>query len=335
MNAGGGLTPKPGTYKYSAGEPGVEAHYLTSEPAVVTRDLTKLFGGFTAVDRVTMQINQGEVCGFLGPNGAGKTTVIRMLCGILEPTSGSGTVLGYDVARQSEEIKRRLGYMSQKFSLYSDLTVQENLAFYAGIYGLPPRERGHRIKEMIAMAGLAGQERAIVANLSSGGRQRLALGCAVISRPSIVFLDEPTSGVSPTGRQTFFDIIQGLASRGVTVIVATHFMDEAERCGKIAFFSGGRLLALDSPDTLKTTSLGGFLVEIDLPDAMSWAGRIEGQPYVRECSLHGTVLHVILDRESDTSALRALTGAEPRPIAPSLEDVFIALAKKSREGIEE
>jgi ABC-2 type transport system ATP-binding protein len=303
---------------------------LTSGPAVETRDLTRTFGGFTAVDHVTMQIDHGEVCGFLGPNGAGKTTVIRMLCGILEPTSGSGRVLGYDVARESEQIKRRLGYMSQKFSLYNDLTVQENLTFYAGIYGLPSRERGRRIAEMIDMAGLAGQEHAIVANLSSGGRQRLALGCAIISRPSIVFLDEPTSGVSPTGRQIFFNIIQNLANQGVTAIVATHFMDEAERCGRIAFFSGGRLLALDTPGHLKATSLGGFLVELELPDAMARIAGIESQPYVRECSLHGVVLHVILKQEADLIALRAFTGVEPRPITPSLEDVFIALARQSR-----
>ncbi len=303
---------------------------MPSEPAVETRDLTRVFGGFTAVDRVTMQIGKGEVCGFLGPNGAGKTTVIRMLCGILEPTSGSGRVLGYDVARESEQIKRRLGYMSQKFSLYNDLTVQENLTFYAGIYGLPRRERGRRIAEMIDLAGLAGQEQAIVANLSSGGRQRLALGGAIISRPSIIFLDEPTSGVSPTGRQTFFNIIQNLASQGVTVIVATHFMDEAERCGRIAFFSGGRLLALDSPGHLKATSLGGFLVELELPDIMARIAGIESQPYVRECSPHGVALHVILKEESDLAALRTFTGVEPKPVTPSLEDVFIALAKKSR-----
>jgi ABC-2 type transport system ATP-binding protein len=303
------------------------------QPAVDTHDLTRVFGSFTAVDRVTMQISKGEVCGFLGPNGAGKTTVIRMLCGILEPTSGTGRVLGYDVARESEQIKKRLGYMSQKFSLYNDLTVQENLTFYAGIYGLPPRERGSRISEMIDMAGLTGQERSIVANLSSGGRQRLALGCAIISRPSIVFLDEPTSGVSPTGRQTFFNIIQNLASEGITVIVATHFMDEAERCGRIAFFSGGRLLALDTPGHLKAASLGGFLVELELPDAMARIPGIESQLYVRECSLHGVVLHVILKEESDLAALRAFTGVEPRPITPSLEDVFIALARKSREKV--
>jgi ABC-2 type transport system ATP-binding protein len=314
----------------SAGKTDTDLTPPTSRPAVDTHDLTRTFGSFTAVDQVTMQISKGEVCGFLGPNGAGKTTLIRMLCGILEPTCGSGTVLGYDVGRESEQIKQHLGYMSQKFSLYNDLTVQENLTFYAGIYGLRSRERGRRIAAMIDLAGLAGQEGAIVANLSSGGRQRLALGCAIISRPSIIFLDEPTSGVSPTGRQTFFNIIQNLAGEGVTVIVATHFMDEAERCSRIAFFSGGRLLALDTPSHLKAASLGGVLVELELPDAMARIAGIESQPYVRECSLHGAVLHVILNEESDLAALQTFTGVEPIPITPSLEDVFIALAKKSR-----
>ena len=298
--------------------------------AVVTQDLTKRFGGFTAVDRVTMKIGRGEICGFLGPNGAGKTTVIRMLCGILEPTSGSGRVLGYDIVRESEQIKQHLGYMSQKFSLYEDLSVYENLDFYAGLYVIPARERPGRIAEMVAMAELTGRERSLVTNLSGGWRQRLALGCAIIARPSIVFLDEPTSGVSPTSRRNFFNIIQGLANQGITVIVATHFMDEAERCGRIAFISNGRLLALDSPDRLKATALEGFLVELELPGAMERIGSIEALPYVRECSLHGPLLHVLLESEARLADLGESVGVEPRPITPSLEDVFIALAKKSR-----
>jgi ABC-2 type transport system ATP-binding protein len=303
--------------------------------AVVTRDLTRRFGDFTAVDRITMQIARGEICGFLGPNGAGKTTTIRMLCGILDPTSGSGSVLGCDIATESERIKQNLGYMSQKFSLYEDLTVQENLDFYSGLYGIPGRERPRRMAEMIAMAGLADREHELVASLSSGWRQRLALGCAIISRPSIVFLDEPTSGVSPTSRRSFFNIIQGLANQGITVIVATHFMDEAERCGRIAFFSGGRLLALDSPDRLKSTALDGFLVELELPEAMQRIGSLEALPYVRECSLHGLLLHVLLSSSDRLADLRQFTGVEPRPIAPSLEDVFIALARKSRAAAAE
>lgn len=298
--------------------------------AVSTRDLTRRFGSFTAVDRITMNIGRGEICGFLGPNGAGKTTAIRMLCGILEPTSGSGRVLGYDLSRESELIKQRLGYMSQKFSLYEDLSVRENLDFYGGLYTIPGRERSARIAEMVDMAGLAGREQELVANLSGGWRQRLALGCAIIARPSIVFLDEPTSGVSPTSRRTFFNIIQGLANQGITVIVATHFMDEAERCSRIAFISGGRLLALDSPDQLKATALEGFLVELELPGAVERIAGLEALPYVRECSLHGPLLHIVLESQARVPDLQRQVGVAPRPITPSLEDVFIALARKSR-----
>jgi len=298
--------------------------------AISTRELTRVFGSFTAVDRLTLDIGQGEICGFLGPNGAGKSTAIRMLCGILEPTSGSATVLGFDLLKESEQIKRHIGYMSQKFSLYDDLTVQENLNFYAGIYSIPNGERRSRIAEMITMAGLTGREGELVSNLSGGWKQRLALGCAIICRPSIVFLDEPTSGVSPTSRRAFFNIIQKLANEGTTVIVTTHFMDEAERCSRIAFISGGKLLALDAPDNLKSNVLEGFLVELDLPDAMNRISSIEGLPYVRECSLHGPLLHVLLEDQSCVAALQAFTGILPRRITPTLEDVFIALAKRER-----
>ena len=217
---------------------------------VETHNLTRVFGNFTAVDKLNIKIRPGEIYGFLGPNGAGKSTAIRMLCGILEPSSGSATVLGYDLLRETEKIKSRIGYMSQKFSLYDDLTVLENLNFYAGIYGLSRRERQVRVEEMVAMAGLTGREREPVANLSGGFKQRLALGCAIIARPALVFLDEPTSGVSPTSRRKFFNIIQELASLGTTVMVTTHFMDEAERCRKLLYFSG-KLIAVDTPDNLK------------------------------------------------------------------------------------
>ena len=198
---------------------------------ITTRDLTRTFGSFTAVNKVSIEVRQGEIYGFLGPNGSGNSPTIRMLRVILEPTSGSGTVLGYDLVRESEKIKRKIGYMSQKFSLYDDLTVYENLDFYAGLYSIPHRERKKRISEMIDMALLKGRESELAANLSGGWKQRLALGCAIISRPSILFLDEPTSGVSPTSRRAFFKIIQRLANENTTVMVTTHFMDEAERPG--------------------------------------------------------------------------------------------------------
>ncbi|MGE5418034.1 MAG: ABC transporter ATP-binding protein [Acidobacteriota bacterium] len=298
--------------------------------AVHTEELTKIFGDFTAVDRVSLNIQPGEICGFLGPNGAGKSTTIRMLSGILEPSYGKATVLGYDLARESELIKRKIGYMSQKFSLYDDLTVIENLDFYAGMYSVPNGERKKRIKEMLDMAQLAGRENELVANLSVGWKQRLALGCAIIARPPLVFLDEPTSGVSPIVRREFFNIIQQLASEGTTVIVTTHFMDEAERCNRIAFISAGRLIAFDTPDNLKTGSLDGCLVELELDNGIERMSEIEAQPYVRECSIHGPLLHVLLDSPDNIEALHVLTGVDPSPIIPSLEDVFIALAKKNR-----
>ena len=301
-----------------------------SSYAITTQDLTRTFGDFTAVDRLTLQIKPGEICGFLGPNGAGKSTVIRMLCGILAPTSGSGTVLGYDLLKESEEIKRHIGYMSQKFSLYEDLTVAENLQFYAGVYGVPKKERRSRIEEMLELAQLTGRESELSANLSGGLRQRLGLSCALISRPALVFLDEPTSGVSPTSRRAFFNLIQELANQGVTVIVTTHFMDEAERCHKIVFIAAGKLLTHDTPDQLKTSVVQGHLVELELPEPMERLSQIERFPYVLECSLHGPLLHVLLESETAVARLARDSGVAPRPISPNLEDVFIALAKQQR-----
>ena len=298
--------------------------------AITTQDLTRTFGDFTAVDRLTLQIKPGEICGFLGPNGAGKSTAIRMLCGILAPTSGSGTVLGFDLLKESEDIKRHIGYMSQKFSLYEDLTVAENLQFYAGVYGVPKRERRSRIEEMLELAQLTGREAELTANLSGGLKQRLGLSCALISRPALVFLDEPTSGVSPTSRRAFFNLIQELANQGVTVIVTTHFMDEAERCHKIMFIAAGKLLAYDTPDRLKSTVLKGHLVELELPEPMERFDQIERLPYVLECSLHGPLLHVLLNNETAVAELARDIGVKPRAIIPNLEDVFIALAKQQR-----
>lgn len=299
------------------------------EYAVSVRELTKKFGDFVAVDRLTINIRPGEICGFLGPNGAGKSTVVRMLCGILEPTAGEATILGYDLKRETDKVKQKIGYMSQKFSLYDDLTVRENLEFYAGMYSVPARERGRRIGEMLDLAGLGQRQRDLVANLSVGWKQRLALACALISKPSLVFLDEPTSGVSPTSRRDFFNIIQGLASQGTTVIVTTHFMDEAERCGRIAFISAGRLIAFDTPDYLKNNTLKGCLTEVRMPQAIQRMKDIAKLPYVLECSLHGPVLHVLLRGPEDMESLRHYTGGKVEPITPSLEDVFIALAKNN------
>lgn len=301
---------------------------------VVTHNLTKRFGTFTAVNQVNISIRQGEIYGFVGPNGAGKSTVIRMLCGILEPTAGSGTVLGYDLVRDTEQIKKRIGYMSQKFSLYSDLSVGENLGFYAGIYQVNGADKKKRIAEMTEMAGLKGREKELAANLSSGWRQRLALGCALISRPALVFLDEPTSGVSPTSRRMFFNIIEELAQAGTTVMVTTHFMDEAERCHKIAFISGGCLIAADTPENMKKHTLRGCLVELAMPNAIERINDIEALSYVRDCNIYGPLLHVLLENREKMSDLAAVTGVKPREITPSLEDVFVILSKSEsqREG---
>ncbi|MEW6423849.1 MAG: ABC transporter ATP-binding protein [Bacillota bacterium] len=301
------------------------------EYAVSTRDLTRRFGAFTAVDQLTINIKPGEIFGFLGPNGSGKSTTIRMLCGILEPTSGSGTVLGYDIRKEPEKIKSRIGYMSQKFSLYGDLTVFENLDFYTGLYSIPRRERKERIKEMIDMALLSGREKVLAADLSGGWKQRLALACAIISRPTVLFLDEPTSGVSPASRRMFFQIIKRLAAQGTTVMVTTHFMDEAERCHKIAFISEGRLIACDTPDSLKKNVIRGCLAELEVPDPVKRTSELTALPYVRECSVHGNAVHVLLDGEEYVRDLEAYTGKRVTVITPSLEDVFIYLAKKSKK----
>ncbi len=300
---------------------------------ITTRALTKTFGSFTAVDKISMEVRRGEIYGFLGPNGSGKSTTIRMLCGILEPTSGSGAVLGYDLVREAEKIKRKIGYMSQKFSLYDDLTVYENLDFYAGLYSIPQRERKKRIGEMIEMALLRGRENELAANLSGGWKQRLALGCAIISRPAVLFLDEPTSGVSPTSRRAFFRIIQQLANENTTVMVTTHFMDEDERCYRIAFISEGRLIADDTPENLKNNVIKGVLAEVIHPDALYIIDNLEKLPYVLECSNHGPALHVLLESAGAVQALNNYTGVEAKIIRPSLEDVFVSLAKKNRRQV--
>lgn len=303
------------------------------EYVVTTEELTRKFGSFTAVDRLSINIRRGEIFGFLGPNGSGKSTTIRMLCGILEPTSGRGSVLGCDLAREPEKIKQKIGYMSQRFSLYDDLTVYENLEFYAGLYSIPQSRRKKRISEMIDMAQLAGREDMLAANLSGGWKQRLALGCAILSDPAILFLDEPTSGISPTSRRMFFKIIQRLAAEGTTVMVTTHYMDEAERCRNIAFISEGALIANDTPDNLKNNVIKGCLVELEIPGAMDRISGIEKLPYVRECSIHGPLLHVLIESEARMAALDLFTGGKSIKISPSLEDVFISLARLKKRQV--
>jgi len=310
-----------------------------NQHAVQTVDLVKRFGDFTAVDGVTFTVERGEIFGFLGPNGAGKTTTMRMLMGLIRPTSGTATVLGFDVARQTAQIRRRIGYMSQRFSLYNDLTVDENLTFFGGAYDV----RGDRLKarkaDILAMAGLEGRERELAKNLSGGWRQRLALGCAVVHEPEMLFLDEPTAGVDPISRRDFWDLLYHFADLGRTIFVTTHYMDEAEHCSRLSFIQRGRLVALGSPQEIKREKMHSQVLEIDCtkPDvAMRWlktTDRFAGQEV--QVALYGALLHVLAE---DVAGLRpAITeeltkaGQQIRSmelIAPSLEDVFIASASE-------
>ncbi len=294
--------------------------------AVEIKNLTRKFGDFTAVNQISLQIEQGSIYGFLGPNGSGKSTTIRMLCGILEPTAGSGRILGLDLKRDSEALKSKIGYMSQKFSLYNDLTVIENLRFYAGMYSLTEPAKSARINEMIAMAGLRGRERELAANLSGGWKQRLALGCSILHHPSLLFLDEPTGGVDPKSRRMFWDIIYQLAAEGTTVMVTTHFMDEAEHCDQIGFIFEGNLIASDTPDNIKQV-IPGELLEIASPEPMELLKQFDQyQEHLLDAYVYGTALHLLV--QPGTAALFA--EYRPRRITPTLEDVFIYFVKSKR-----
>ena len=302
------------------------------EKAVVVRDLEKRFGSFVAVNRISFEVDRGEIFGFLGPNGAGKSTTIRMLCGILAPTSGQGTVGGFDVRTQSEQIKASIGYMSQKFSLYQDLTVEENVDFYSGIYRIAPAEKASRKQWVLEMAGLEEHRRRPTATLPGGWKQRLALGCAIVHRPPIVFLDEPTSGVDPISRRRFWDLIYQMAGEGVTVFVTTHYMDEAEYCDRLALIYRGELIAVGTPEQLKTTLMADEIVEVLCDRAEAAMGPIETLPAVQEVALFGRGLHVVTqDAGRAVPAIRELLAGEGfrigriERIVPSLEDVFVSL----------
>jgi len=307
---------------------------MSTKPITVSvSNLTKHFGEFVAVDHVNFQIEEGEVFGFLGPNGAGKTTTIRMLCGLLQPTAGTGHVLGYDIAKQSEQVREHIGYMSQRFALYEDLTVEENLDFYAGLYKVPRSERRARLRELIEMAGLAGREGELAANLSGGWRQRLALGCAIVHRPPVLFLDEPTSGVDPNSRRNFWDMIYNFAAQGVTILVTTHYLDEAERCNTIALIHQGRLIACDTPDDIKQL-MPGEILELDVNAPMRALGILEKLPGVEDVVLYGLLLHVtVRDAATTYPAIATALSTEGigihscEKVSPSLEDVFISLVE--------
>jgi ABC-2 type transport system ATP-binding protein len=309
-------------------------------PSLELMGLTKCFGHFTAVDHVSFTVQPGEVIGYLGPNGSGKTTTIRMLCGLLTPTEGTARILGLDVIKDAEAIKPHIGYMSQKFSLYDELTVLENLEFYAGIYEIPRATEKGRILEILQTAGLESRARVMTGSLAGGSRQRLALGCAMLHRPPVLFLDEPTSGVDPVARREFWDLIYQFASEGTTVLITTHYMDEAEHCSRVGFMYRSRLLAYDSPRALKATYLAGAAWDLDaspLLEAVECLGGMEG---VAQASLHGDRAHVIVDpqhwtAESLTAALskKNITVESVETVESSLEDVFTLLAHRGKASL--
>ena len=304
----------------------------SAEMIVEVQNLEKHFGAFKAVAGISFAVRRGEIFGFLGPNGAGKSTTIRMLCGLLTPTSGTGRVAGFDLGREAEQIKTRIGYMSQKFSLYDELTVEENIDFYSGIYRLPKAKKPERKAWVLEMAGLTAHRHSRTSVLSGGWKQRLALGCAVLHEPPILFLDEPTSGVDPNSRRQFWDLIYDLAGRGVTVFVTTHYMEESEYCDRLGIIYRGELIALGAPRELKTRHMTEAVLEIECArpnDAMSV---IERLPAVKEVALFGKGLHAVAsDAVAAEAAIRAalntaqLALVRIERIVPTLEDVFVSL----------
>src|SRR5208283_442188 len=253
--------------------------------ALEIHDLVKTFGDFVAVDHVSFQVHTGEIFGFLGPNGAGKSTVIRMLCGLLTPTAGRASVHGLDVATQPEEVRRNIGYMSQKFSLYDDLTVEENIDFFSGIYGVPRAQRAARKDYVLEMAGIAERRSALTRTLSGGWKQRLALGCAILHDPPVLFLDEPTSGVDPIARQSFWALIRELSSTGHTIFVSTHYMDEAEYCNRLALMYRGKVIALGTPSELKENLTTHNLFRLQTADLLATMRALEGIPGVHDVAM--------------------------------------------------
>lgn len=305
--------------------------------AISVQSLTKKFGDFTAVNEVSFEVKRGEVVGYLGPNGSGKTTTMRMLLGLLRPTSGNAQVLGFDIRKQAESIRPLVGYMSQKFALYEDLTVRENLVFYAGVYGMRPDEYRPRVKDVLALIGLSGREDERAGELSGGWRQRLALGIALVHNPKLLFLDEPTSGVDPSARREFWDLIYTLAEQGVTVFVSTHYMDEAEHCGRLGIMYNGRLMAMDTPGNLKASQLKGPAWNVLADPLIPALDALSAIPGVHRAGLLGDHLHAITRGGAHTvESLRAALAASGFPAAvveeaePTLEDVFVELAGHQR-----
>jgi ABC-2 type transport system ATP-binding protein len=300
------------------------------EHSIEVKSLTKKFGDFTAVDAVSFEVEHGTIFGFLGANGAGKSTTIRMLCGLLDPTSGTATVGGFDIRREPERVKRVIGYMSQKFSLYDDLTVEENILFFGGVYGLPKKAVASRMSWILEMADLKGRERSLARTLSVGWKQRLALGCAIIHQPRIVFLDEPTGGVDPASRRRFWELINELSEERVTVFVTTHYLDEAEYCNDIRLIHAGRIVGGGSPQELKTKYIRNPILEVTCDRPVDAMEVLQKEPWVLETSIFGPALHVSVADEEEGRRLilqrlerEGILVRRADRIMPSLEDVFI------------
>jgi ABC-2 type transport system ATP-binding protein len=304
-------------------------------PAIEVHDLTKKFGMFTAVDHVNFEVKRGEIFGFLGANGAGKSTTIRMLCGLLQSTSGTASVGGYDIKTQTELVKFNIGYMSQRFSLYDDLTVEQNIRFYGGVYGLKNTRLQDRMDWVLKMADLKGREGSLTRTLSGGWKQRLALGCAILHEPTIVFLDEPTGGVDPISRRNFWELINRLSAEGITVLVTTHFLDEAEYCNSIILINAGKLIAGGTPSQLKSEHIKDPILEVASSKVVEALEVVRMQSWAIETSVFGTKLHVLVKDEKEGKLLIQQTlfahGIQTRSIqriVPSLEDVFLYLLDK-------
>lgn len=312
---------------------------MTADYAVVTEGLTRRFGRLVAVDHLDLRVRTGELYGFLGPNGAGKSTTLRMLCGILEPTEGGGAVLGIDLAREPEKVKSMIGYMSQRFSLYDDLTVEENLTFYARVYQVPRAARAGRIAQMVRLADLAGRERTIAAHLSGGYRQRLALACALVHGPRLVFLDEPTAGIDPVSRRNFWGLTRRLAESGTTILVTTHYMDEAELCDTLGFIYQGKLIAQGAPAEIKAKAFRKLVVEVEVDDIRRASDLLGEWEAVEEVIRVGTRLRLVLADEGGTAEEVAayletnrVTVSWAHGVEPSVEDIFVSFVDKERKA---
>ncbi|MGB6064269.1 MAG: ABC transporter ATP-binding protein [Desulfomonilaceae bacterium] len=312
-----------------------------NEIAVFAQELVKTFGSFVAVDHISFEVPKGEIFGFLGPNGAGKTTTIKILCGLLTPTSGTARVSGWDVSTEYEEIKKHIGYMSQKFSLYEDLTVEENINFFGGIYGLEGGRKRERDAWVLEMAGLTERRTSLTRELALGWKQRLALGCALLHEPPVLFLDEPTSGVDPVSRRGFWDLIHGLALHGVTIFVSTHYMEEAEYCNRLALMSKGRIIALGTPGELKKNWMKDAVLELESADLMLAAEALDKEDVFNEVAVFGNLLHLVtptpdiaIQTAKDKLNEQGISLLRIEVITPSLEDVFVTLTAKDRNSDE-